>query len=244
MNNDHLVVAEIFGPTFQGEGPSLGQRAFFLRLGGCNLTCSWCDTQYTWNAERYNLQEELTTMTILEVYERLVELGYTWRDLLVITGGEPLLQASRIDALLAFLDEERPTYVRTYRRVEIETNGTIAPTEAMVARTALSFNVSPKLLSSGQKFPGRRIQQALIDFSIIHSARFKFVVTSPVDILEVEELVKSLRIPADRVWIMPEGVTKESVEAKFAWIAPMALERGWNMTTRLHVSIWSSARGH
>ena len=49
-----LVVAEVFGPTFQGEGPSTGQRAGFVRLGRCNLDCSWCDTPYTWDWERFD----------------------------------------------------------------------------------------------------------------------------------------------------------------------------------------------
>jgi 7-carboxy-7-deazaguanine synthase len=39
-----LVVNEIFGPTIQGEGPNLGRRCGFVRLGGCNLECSWCDS--------------------------------------------------------------------------------------------------------------------------------------------------------------------------------------------------------
>jgi organic radical activating enzyme len=38
-----LVVSEIFGPTVQGEGTSMGRRCGFLRLGGCNLDCAWCD---------------------------------------------------------------------------------------------------------------------------------------------------------------------------------------------------------
>src|SRR5437764_321458 len=39
---DTLVVSEVFGPTAQGEGPALGRRCGFVRLGGCNLSCSWC----------------------------------------------------------------------------------------------------------------------------------------------------------------------------------------------------------
>jgi pyruvate-formate lyase-activating enzyme len=40
--DESLVLAEVFGPTVQGEGPSLGRAASFIRTGGCNLTCSWC----------------------------------------------------------------------------------------------------------------------------------------------------------------------------------------------------------
>jgi 7-carboxy-7-deazaguanine synthase len=44
-----LLVSEISGPTLQGEVPSAWQAAAFVRLGGCNLSCRWCDTAYTWD---------------------------------------------------------------------------------------------------------------------------------------------------------------------------------------------------
>jgi len=48
-----LRVAELFGPTVQGEGPAAGERAAFVRLSGCPLACAWCDTPYTWDAGRF-----------------------------------------------------------------------------------------------------------------------------------------------------------------------------------------------
>lgn len=42
-----LLVAERFGPTLQGEGPSVGQPSLFIRLSRCNLSCAFCDTPYT-----------------------------------------------------------------------------------------------------------------------------------------------------------------------------------------------------
>ena len=53
-----LPLSEVFGPTFQGEGPHAGRRCAFVRLGGCNLSCEWCDTPYTWDATRYDLALE------------------------------------------------------------------------------------------------------------------------------------------------------------------------------------------
>jgi 7-carboxy-7-deazaguanine synthase len=67
----HLLVSEIFH-SLQGEGASLGRPCAFLRLGGCNLACSWCDTPYTWdwtgrNGRKYDPQQELRRMTPEEV---------------------------------------------------------------------------------------------------------------------------------------------------------------------------------
>ena len=56
-----LLVAERFGverPTFQGEGPSSGVPALFIRLSRCNLTCTWCDTPYTWDTSRFDVVDE------------------------------------------------------------------------------------------------------------------------------------------------------------------------------------------
>ena len=53
-----LNVNEIFGPTIQGEGPHTGRLVGFLRLAGCNLACSWCDTPYSWDWTKYDKAEE------------------------------------------------------------------------------------------------------------------------------------------------------------------------------------------
>ena len=88
---DVLYVADVFGPTFQGEGPSTGRLALFVRLGGCNLHCTWCDTGYTWDAARWDLREQIRPVRWQRLVERLaaaVPPGVV--PLLVVTGGEPL----------------------------------------------------------------------------------------------------------------------------------------------------------
>ena len=92
-----LVVSEVFGPTVQGEGPTIGRRAAFVRLGRCNLDCSWCDTPYTWDWDRYDPKVELHERPVAEVVAEVEAMGVDW---VVVTGGEPLLQQRR---LLPFL---------------------------------------------------------------------------------------------------------------------------------------------
>jgi 7-carboxy-7-deazaguanine synthase len=93
-----LTVSEVFGPTFQGEGPSTGQIAMFVRLGRCNLDCRWCDTAFTWDWSRFDPAVELHRRTVAEL---LVELDRINAPLLVVTGGEPLLQQQGLEPLLA-----------------------------------------------------------------------------------------------------------------------------------------------
>jgi 7-carboxy-7-deazaguanine synthase len=81
--SDSLLVHSLF-PTMQGEGPYAGQRAIFLRLGGCSLACSWCDTEFEDGSQR------IPNKNIFELLED-ERMGLK-SPLCVITGGEPMRQ--------------------------------------------------------------------------------------------------------------------------------------------------------
>ena len=100
-----LRVNEIFGPTIQGEGPSAGKPAVFLRLAGCNLDCAWCDTPYSWDWKRHDRKQEEKHLSVGQVAEQLGKLlgAHTVPEpapLLVVSGGEPLIQADALQSLL------------------------------------------------------------------------------------------------------------------------------------------------
>ncbi len=105
-----LYVQEIF-PTFQGEGPYVGYPSVFVRLGGCNLACDFCDTEFD-SYQNLSLEKILTEVARLAKNEA----GEVVRKLVVITGGEPLRQPiERLCQELLKLDF----------LVQIETNGTL-----------------------------------------------------------------------------------------------------------------------
>lgn len=97
-----LQVQKIF-PTLQGEGPFAGRPSVFIRLGGCNLACDFCDTEF----------EDLTPWNMEDIIAHV--LTYPMR-LAVITGGEPLRQP--IEPLCEAL-------LNAGFDVQIETNGTL-----------------------------------------------------------------------------------------------------------------------
>lgn len=107
LNHDGgtLEVKKIF-PTLQGEGPNTGAPAVFIRLGGCNLACAFCDTDF----------EDYSEMAVAEIMERVKTLAENTHKLAVITGGEPLRQ--NIAPLCEKLLSEG-------FKVQIETNGTL-----------------------------------------------------------------------------------------------------------------------
>lgn len=225
-----LVVAEVFGPTFQGEGPSIGRRAGFVRLGRCNLACTWCDTPYTWDWRRYDPASELRAEPVDAVVDRLDEMA---PEIVVVTGGEPLVQQRRLVPLLAACgDRGWP--------VEVETNGTLVPDPAVVPLVA-RWNVSPKLANSGMERSRRVRPDALAALRATGRAAFKFVATSPDDLDEIRELVDTHDLRP--VWVMPEGTDVDTVLDRARRLAEPVLARGWNLTPRLHVLLWGDERG-
>lgn len=235
IDHSPLFVNEIFGPTIQGEGPALGQPCVFLRLGYCNLTCSWCDTAYTWdfqgkNGQAHDPSVEITPRRPAEVAEQLA--GYLL-PLVVISGGEPLLQHRALGTLL-------PILARKGIAVDIETNGTVVP--SFDADLARRYVVSPKLAHAGNGLRARS-HQAMAWFYRSGRAVYKFVCATPADLLEVAEWVERFKIQPHEVSIMPEGRTAAEVTERLkALIVPASLY-GWTVTPRLHIMLWGNERG-
>jgi 7-carboxy-7-deazaguanine synthase len=230
-----LVVSEVFGPTFQGEGPSLGRRCSFLRLGGCNLACRWCDTSYTWdwsgkNGVRYDPSTELRREDWGKIWQDLMACG---TDMLVISGGEPLLQQQ---ALLPLLETCRDVGWR----VEIETAGTIEPSP-MLTDLVDGFNVSPKLANSGNVLRARLNVHALEALQSSGKASWKFVAVEPIDLDEVAVVVEQFGLQP--VYVMPEGIAADVITERARALAEPVLRRGWNLTTRLQVLLYGNRRG-
>lgn len=225
-----LLVAEIFGPTFQGEGSSTGQIAAFVRLSRCQFACTWCDTAYTWDRNRYDLKAESRRMSQSEVWDAVRAIPAC---LVVITGGEPLLQQDRLIWLADMCRSAK-------RRVEIETNGAVRPSHGITG-AARQFNVGLKLANSGMPECRRIREEAVRAFVSSGKAVWKFVVTGPGDLAEIAYLQR--RFGLDPIWVMPEGTTSEQILHRMRDLAGPVLERGWNLTPRLHTLLWGDARG-
>lgn len=233
---DTLAVAELFHRTVQGEGPAAGRTASFLRLMGCNLSCSWCDSPFTWDASRFDLRQETEQLDAATIADQLDnEPG-----ILVLTGGEPLLQQRRPafrDLLDLMADRGRP--------VHIETNGTVEPTGHTLARSELIV-VSPKLPNAG---PHRGHQSPMIATgmalagSVSSNVVLKVVVRDEDDVARAVEMADAIDWSRRRVWVMPEGTTVEALQARWPVIAAVAAKYGINASHRLHVLAWGDERG-
>ena len=227
------IDAECFGtevPTFQGEGPSCGHPALFIRLSRCNLTCTRCDTKNTWDWSRFDPHEESTRQSVAGLVAWATSSPV---ELVVITGGEPLIQQARLVPLVRGL-------IAAGKRIEFETNGTIAPTPELVA-DGVRFNVSPKLASFGVKETKSIVPAALEAFVASGRAAFKFVASTVHDLDRIAELADAHRLAP--VWVMSEGTTPEVITATTRVLADGVAARHWHFTTRLHVLAFADTRG-
>jgi 7-cyano-7-deazaguanosine (preQ0) biosynthesis protein QueE len=225
---------EIFA-SIQGEGASAGTPSVFVRLSLCNLACSWCDTAYTWNWKRYDPKVEIVEAEVDDVLARVETLAGAAIRNVVLTGGEPLQQQAPLGALATALK------ARGYR-LEVETNGTYVPSDELAA-TIDQWNVSPKLASSGNPDQKRLVPKALDWFAGQPNAFVKLVVTDPGDLDEVDGLIGTYGVPADRVLLMAEGRAPVAQLERSRWLVGACQERGYRYTPRLHVLLWGDERG-
>ena len=157
--------------SIDGEGPTAGRLAAFLRFQGCDLRCSWCDTTYSYSQE--NITQRATAE---ELYDYLLSTGVKG---VTLTGGEPLLQPD-LPQLLMFLETD------PFLETQIETNGAVDITPYVRAFPKISFIVDYKLNGSGMT--DRMCLQNL--FAVRRQDAYKFVVSGREDLLQAAEIIK------------------------------------------------------
>ena len=218
--------------SLQGEGVTAGVPTVFLRLAGCNLSCSWCDTKYTWDWKSYDYGREVMELSDDDAHARILAFECPH---LVVTGGEPLMQQRALGGIVSRLASQGIF-------CEVETNGTLEPTPQMIGAVS-QWNVSPKLSNSGNQPARREIPEVLRAFRGLHNAYFKFVVAEPADVDEVCQLIERHDLPSCRVLLMPEGTTSQVVSERGGWVAQACADRGFRFTTRHHILLWGDQRG-
>ncbi len=239
---------EIFH-TIQGEGVSVGLPAVFVRASLCNLHCVWCDTDHTWNFEgtpwphekdavpgykKHRKADVTCEISSREAAERV--MLFPCRRT-VITGGEPLLQEQEFLKMIEAIRASQPEH-----QFEVETNGTRIPSPEF-HEAVDQFNVSPKLANAGMSASLRLNAEALAFFAGSPKAWFKFVVSGPDDLKEIETLRISHNIPVSRILLMPEGRTSAELDKSAAGLADICRERGYRFCDRLHIRLWGDRRG-
>jgi 7-carboxy-7-deazaguanine synthase len=151
----------------------------------------------------------------------------------VVTGGEPLLQGAALARLLALLPG---------LRVEVETNGTVAPPAAL-DRLVAQYNVSPKLAHSGNTAALALLPERLRAWAAEPRAFFKFVIAEASDVDEVFVLAETYAIARERIYLMAEGIDAAALAGRERWLAQLCLVHGLTLSKRLHIELYGDTRG-
>lgn len=219
MTNQRGRIAECFF-SIQGEGITAGLPTVFIRLQGCSVGCTWCDTKYSWDPSG---GREVTLDGLVEEAS-----AFPCRRV-VITGGEPL-ESPLFPSLVGALKARGFT-------IEVETSGTLTPTVEVD-----QWNVSVKLSESGVPDTKRINPQAIRKFLRLQ-AWWKFVVLGRSDVLEVLQLAERFTLPRERILLMPEGVHREDVLERSLWVVDECKRYGYRYSPRLHILLWGARRG-
>jgi 7-carboxy-7-deazaguanine synthase len=235
-----LPVIEIFGPTIQGEGAEAGLPCNFIRVGGCDYRCTWCDSMYAVDPAEVRANAE--HLTVNEITSRLRTLAGNppW---VVVSGGNPALL--QLGPLVSALQDDG-------RKVAIETQGSSwKPWLGAVDR----LTVSPKAPSSAMDTERHRSQfERFMESAQVVNADglvLKIVCFDEIDLGWAREISSHwpsvpLFLSAGTPVPSPPNLLA-AVAARFRWLSETVandptLARA-RVLPQLHVVAWGDARG-
>lgn len=228
---DHVMVAELFGPTIQGEGAMAGTVSHFLRTFGCGYRCSWCDSMHAVDPAYSDRAERLTQSQIID---RVLQLGPApW---LTITGGDPVAWD---------LTETVHELSRSGYKIAVETQGSLWRDWL---EECYLVTCSPKGPSSGM---ADRLEPAVLQkYHVRLRGRlfYKIVVFNDDDLDFAERIHRFMSgVPMYLSSGTPLDATTDLVLDRYRWLATAVLARprlaDCAILPQLHVLIWGHEKG-
>ena len=208
--------------SVDGEGPTAGRLAAFVRFQGCNLRCSWCDTTYSFE------QENVTAYrTAEEMYKIIKESG---ASCVTLTGGEPLLQPE-IGSLLKILNEDDSLLTH------IETNGSVDITPFVEEFPNLCFIVDYKL--EGSNMTAQMNENNLTAVRPVDT--YKFVVSSLRDLQQATDVIRKNRL-CERTQVFFSPVLGKIEPAEIVEFMKTERLDKVRLQLQLHKIIWDPAQ--
>lgn len=235
-----IRVSEIFGPTIQGEGVLIGLPTVFVRTGGCDYRCSWCDSLHAVDS-RY--RDDWRAMSTEEVWQEVVRLSGGKPVMVSLSGGNPAIQPLR--KLIERGHQEG-------YRFALETQGSVARDWFADLDVLV---LSPKPPSSGMETEWEAFDACLRASEGGPEAVLKIVVFDEVDYAYAREA--AARYPQLPVYLQPGNHTPppedsdapidiDGVMERMRWLVERVTEDKWfeaRVLPQLHVLLWGNKRG-
>lgn len=218
-----MKVVEIFH-SIEGEGLRAGLPATFIRLYGCNLNCSYCDSRYACEGD------EFEEMTIVDIVKEVQQIGC---PNVTITGGEPLIHHG-IEELVSILSCNQ-------FQVNIETNGSGSLKD--FSDRIGSFHVTPYFFTMDWKCLSSNMSSKMLEeniYQLSHKDVLKFVVGCKEDLIQMKQFIKSHTITTNNIYVSPVfGKIEPSEIVEF-----IKSEKLWDVRLQLqiHKFVWPAAK--
>ena len=234
-----IPVMEVFGPTIQGEGMVIGQKTMFVRTGGCDYSCSWCDSSFTWDGSARS-----TTMEASEIVAKLKEIGGDAFSHVTISGGNPALHKG-IGQLVDLCHEHG-------WKVAIETQGSIWQ-EWMTKIDDVT--ISPKPPSSKMKTNVEQLDYYIEELTNANSHfSLKVVIFNEEDFSYAEMIHERypdvpffLQIGNEDISSTDDGSLVSKLLKRYEWLIEQAMKsvimNDAKVLPQLHTLIWGNKRG-
>jgi len=227
-----IRISEIY-QSKQGEGILTGTPSVFVRVSGCNLRCSFCDTPFaSWNPEG-------EVKSTNEIVAKILEFD---TEHVVITGGEPMI----------FKDMEKlcTSIKDAARHITIETAGTVFKdlhSDLMSISPKMS-NSTPTKESAGEwsiRHEQTRRQPETVQKLLHHyNHQLKFVINDRSDLTEIETFLGEIKgWTPERILLMPQGVNVEDLDRIGEWLPEYCCQRGFIFCDRMHIRWYGNRRG-
>jgi 7-carboxy-7-deazaguanine synthase len=212
-------INELF-ETIQGEGSFTGQPSIFIRLQGCPVACSWCDTKHTWeidvddevnqNTMLSKVQEtsQWAAMTVNEILALVKEKGFQAKHI-VITGGEPCM----VDLTPLCDGFELKGY-----STQVETSGTF---EVNVSNKCW-VTVSPKINMRGG--------YAILNSAMLRANEIKHPVATEQHVSDLKELLTEHKITSTPIYLQPISQKTRATELAIA----TCIANNWRLSVQVH----------
>lgn len=237
---EKICICEIFGPTIQGEGAGIGRPTIFVRTGGCDYRCRWCDTLYA--VERRYLKD-WTEMSAEEILAKVHALSGEHPLMVSLSGGNPALQP--LGGLLALGKSSGYSFA-------LETQGSVA--QQWFAELDV-LTLSPKPPSSGMPTDLQKLQDCVAAGAGGAAIFLKFVIFDEADYLYARKVARGF--PHLPVYLQPCNFTppdsggelpadEKTVNSRMLWLVERVLADAWfaaHVLPQLHVLLWGNRRG-
>ena len=232
-----LRIAEIFGPTIQGEGALIGEPTLFVRAGGCDYRCTWCDSMHAVDSA---YRREWVPMSPDAVWEELLRLSEERPLTVSLSGGNPAIQD--FGPLIAL--GRAAGY-----RFACETQGSVARPWFSDLDTLV---LSPKPPSSGELVNWDIFSDCVEAGRGAGSTVMKIVVFDSVDYDWAKDA--HARHPELPLYLQPGNpevdpetpVDPQALADRLSWLTETAMADRWfapRILPQLHVLIWGNRRG-